>query len=653
MTSRLFNLLFFLLLTFSFSVIGLPEYSFSNDLSLISAETLFNPAVLITASKVVLTIFLTLSALFSLFYLISVAFIPVRGRYQSYLFILVTSCGFLTFAAYIRDAMPQLSLAKIFIAPVYDSLLLGATLIFWLSVTIALALLIKRARVFRASFLLALSVIFLSPFLNGSYSPLTSVNPGNNAKVIAEPQVRNLVIIGLDSVSLNHLNEYRGLLPNLSGLVETGHLFSNAYTPLARTFPAWISLLTGQYPATTGVRFNLTKTERSLLENNLAQDVKQQGFTTVFAQDERRFSNINESYGFDKAIGPELGVSDFLMPVISDHFVVAYMTDSVLGPWLFPGVYNNRVAPKTYNPKIFSGSVTHQLSVIDQPFFLAAHFCMPHFPYKWRGSEPSLDETELHKSALLKADAQIGEVIQALKDNDQWNDTILVLMSDHGEGLGHTHNTWTDPDAFNNSRVLRLLRGHGNSLFSKDQTHIILHISTPEDRHNGTYTENNRLASLIDIRPTVLNLLGLPQPDSPMDGIDLFSDHTPSERILFMETGVTAALPMPEQTSLASDAQLREWIDSYRISESGLLTISPEYAALQVLNKQTAAMSANHLLIRDHRSYKTEGFFISKKTGDFIKEEDMDESRLSEARSLIKALDCYESGSYPQCETGN
>lgn len=639
-----FNLLFFLFLTFLFSAVGLSEYRFSSDLGLLSTETLLNP-LLIQSIAFQLVILVMAFAMF-FFYLnsLSQVFLVQPSRHQFYIFLLISTCGFLTIAAYIRDALPQLSLSKIFIAPVYDGVLSVATLVFWLVVITAFVLMVKRAQLFRASGFLAISVILLSPFLNGSYHPLTTeavrTNPGESTPV----SKNNLVIIGLDSVSLTHLLENREYLPHLSKLVETGHLFTRAYTPLARTFPAWVSLLSGQYPATSGVRFNLTSPPSAVLTNNLARDLQTHGFTTVFAQDERRFSNIDEGYGFDLAIGPDLGVTDFLMPVLSDHFMVAYLNDSVLGPWLFPGIYNNRVAPKTYRPESFSGTIANQLSYSDHPIFLAAHFCLPHFPYKWRDSEVSLDEVELHQTALIKADQQVGEVIQALKESNQWDNTMVVLMSDHGEGLGQEHNTWVDPDDLNNSRVLRLLRGHGNSLFSKDQTNVILHISTPEDRRIGNFVENHHLASLIDIRPTVLSLLGLPQPDTPLDGIDLFSEHNESERILFMETGVTAALPMPGQKSIASEGQLREWIDSYRISESGLLTIRPSYAALQVDNKQTAAMNDSHLLIRDHRPAGTQSFYIDKTTGTFIPETDIDNNLDPQAARLIQALNCYETG---------
>lgn len=649
MNAPTLQLLFFLFLTFLFSAVGLSEYQLSSDLGLLSAKTLFNPTLIQSVIRQLAILISAFAIFFWYLHTLSKVFLAQSSRHQFYVFLLISTFCFLSLAGSIREALPQLSLSKIFIAPVYDGILLGATLLFWLAVIIALVLMVKRAQLFRASGFLVLSVIFLSPFLNGSYHPLASERVETSEEISAQVSSHNLVIIGLDSVSLAHLQENRESLPNLSTLIATGHLFSNTYTPLARTFPAWVSLLRGQYPATTGVRFNLTSPPQALLKDNLARDLQTHGFTTVFAQDERRFSNIDESYGFDLAIGPELGVSDFLMPVLSDYFMVAYLTDSVLGPWLFPGIYNNRVAPKTYRPESFSGTIANQLSHSDHPFFLAAHFCLPHFPYKWRDSDISLEEVGLHQTALVKADQQVGEVIQALKENQEWNNTIVVLMSDHGEGLGQEHNTWVDPEELNNSRVLRLLRGHGNSLFSKDQTNVILHISTPADRRKGTYTENNRLASLVDIRPTVLNLLGLSQPRPDIDGLDLFSDHDSSERIVFMETGVTAALPMPGQQSLASDTQLREWIDSYRISESGLLTIKPEYAALQIQNKQTAAMNDSHLLIRDHRPAQTQSFYIDKATGAFTSEADIDRNLHPQAARLIQALNCYETGQPGSC----
>ena len=72
----------------------------------------------------------------------------------------------------------------------------------------------------------------------------------------------NVVFIGLDSLNPLHTG-YAGyplpLTPNLDAFMRENIVFENCYTPIARTFPSWYAILTGQFPVTNGVRLNLQK----------------------------------------------------------------------------------------------------------------------------------------------------------------------------------------------------------------------------------------------------------------------------------------------------------------------------------------------------------------------------------------------------------
>ncbi|NMG17839.1 alkaline phosphatase family protein [Aromatoleum bremense] len=82
---------------------------------------------------------------------------------------------------------------------------------------------------------------------------------GANEKLPAN--ARNIIIIGIDSLSATAFEANRQYLPNLAELLAQGTSFENAYTPIGRTFPAWMSILSGMSPAEHGAVFNLRNIE--------------------------------------------------------------------------------------------------------------------------------------------------------------------------------------------------------------------------------------------------------------------------------------------------------------------------------------------------------------------------------------------------------
>jgi len=89
-------------------------------------------------------------------------------------------------------------------------------------------------------------------------------------------------------------------------------------------------------------------------------------------------------------------------------------------------------------------------------------------------------------------DAQVGRLLDYLKQSDLMDNTIIVFMSDHGEEL-------------NENGVV----GHIHDLYTQD-LHIPLIIRDPDSERKGVRTD--RLARIIDIAPTILDMAGLHKP---------------------------------------------------------------------------------------------------------------------------------------------
>jgi hypothetical protein len=201
---------------------------------------------------------------------------------------------------------------------------------------------------------------------------------------IATADRPNVIIIGIDSLRLPWVGAFGGdLTPELDRFVADATLFEWSYTPLGRTFGAWMSLLTGQTPRTNGVRFNVMPPEAYAETVTLADRFRAAGWRTVFAMDEMRFAPIDEDLGFDQIIGPPIGAHDFLIATITDLPVTNVLTNTLVGRYLLPTIHANRTAAVSYQPASFDRLVWDELETDGRPLFLAVHFTLPHHPIFW------------------------------------------------------------------------------------------------------------------------------------------------------------------------------------------------------------------------------------------------------------------------------
>ena len=155
------------------------------------------------------------------------------------------------------------------------------------------------------------------------YADITKVAVAQTLPSMQQQQLPNVIIIGIDSLRTDYTDfgGYQGgeqLTPNLDSFLQNATIFNNAFTPIARTFPSWTAILTGLYPIHNGARSNLAYQAPLKLQNTIGNLLQQAGYTTVYATDDRRFSNISHTYGFHKLIGPLEGANDFVLGAIND-----------------------------------------------------------------------------------------------------------------------------------------------------------------------------------------------------------------------------------------------------------------------------------------------------------------------------------------------
>lgn len=358
----------------------------------------------------------------------------------------------------------------------------------------------------------------------------------DDAGTIARP---NIILIGVDSLRPDYLGFYGARLhtSHLDDFLNESIAFTDALTPLARTWPSWMAILTGQFPETTQARTNLLNPALLTVKSILPQQLKQLGYQTIFATDESRFSNIDQSDGFDEIISPKMGFNDFLLGTLNDFPLSNLLVNSSIGRYLFPWSFANRAAFVTYNPSSFlkriSSTLPHSRTA---PLFFAVHFCLPHYPYLWssalNGKKISVKD---YQAAVERIDQQFENFMQLLKQNQLLEHSLVILLSDHGEALELPGDRITDANFYVSSvkektiprfyppsadhETVNRSGGHGTDVLGFVQYHTVLGVrgyGLSDIVHHQVVM--NRV-SLLDIKPTILDYLKISNVHA--DGISL------------------------------------------------------------------------------------------------------------------------------------
>ncbi|WP_374090200.1 sulfatase-like hydrolase/transferase [Methylomicrobium lacus] len=432
---------------------------------------------------------------------------------------------------------------------------------------------------------------------------------------IAHRDQPDVIIIGLDSFRPDHLQQpgdIASITPNLDKFLRGAYRFERAYTPMARTYPAWMSILTGRYPIEHGARENLLDPKYLHdRERSLPFLLKNKSYITAYSIDETRFSNIDHQYGFDLTVTPEIGAADFVLATGSDLPLINFINlTPKLHAALFPYQFINRAVHKTYEPDNFDEQLDHLINTVDSghPLFLVTHFELPHWPYDWRGSDnftapenqrlATLSPPDYQK-AVHRADIQFGALLQSLRRNGRLNNAVVAVLSDHGEGFTNFAPVWK-PEKNGKSLVLPPFDLHGGNVLDEAQTRVLLAFK----RFGGNASlqgQSRRLTSLVDVAPTLLSLAGIDKQELNATGCDLFAadedrPECSQERVVFTESGFNPP-SLAEGNGLDPNKVAEEAYAYYDVNPDTRLTLKGEFLRQLFDDKQRAAISDHGIVV--------------------------------------------------------
>jgi arylsulfatase A-like enzyme len=428
------------------------------------------------------------------------------------------------------------------------------------------------------------------------------------SNVVSRP---NVIYIGIDSLraDMAPLDASSPYTPELNRFLSGATRFADAVTPLARTFPSWVSLLTGRHPHTTGAYMNLLPRDLVDTQDTIADTLRAHGYRTLYAVDEVRFSNVDESYGFDQRISPPIGATEFIIAFFADLPLLNLTVNTRAGEWLFPHLHGNRGASMLYDPDVFVAQLERGIDPV-RPMFLALHLTTSHWPYHWRDYARRLEldkpMPDYYVNALRRVDQQFGDIWRMLERKGLLEDAIVVVFSDHGEAFGVAQESLVPIDS---AEIVRLgakpTWGHGTSVLSPHQYRVVLamrRVGRGAPSGAAGLHVVHEPTTLEDVTPTITDLLGI-APRRPYDGESLRAFLEPggappdfSERVRFTETEYTpvnlATLSGAINPSAAAAVTRRYRVDP----ETDRVELRKEAAPQMRRQRQFAAIGSNRLM---------------------------------------------------------
>jgi len=408
--------------------------------------------------------------------------------------------------------------------------------------------------------------------LAGRTGTLTLSNAGPGALVVDIPELHcesgatrpNLVIVSLDTTRPDRLGAYgyeRDTTPRLRQLAAAGVLCEDVLSVSAYTLPSHATLFSGMHPLGHGVVHPGHALDTSKVPL-LADLLRARGYAT------RAFTGggyLSPDYGFHHGFG-SYGLHDPARPVTQAEREWM-MEDSARG-----GAHAERVVALGWPAMLKWIGARREV-----PFFLFVQTYAIHdyragsersrygAPPEGQGAVPlrtlerqrdepydALEQRELgdiYDGAIRRMDGLLGRLIDRLESADVAQRTIIVVLSDHGETLGE-HNLGAVSGV-----------GHGFGLWD-EQVRVPLIVVAPGLAPGRV----SRRVSLLDVAPTLLELLDVPAPDA-MQGRSLLAllrgdpdAPPPSPVLLDLDTPVARARALYHQDAKLILGDPEAWV---------------------------------------------------------------------------------------------
>jgi arylsulfatase A-like enzyme len=390
-----------------------------------------------------------------------------------------------------------------------------------------------------ASFFKIFTLLFLSSLLFFVSVIITSLNKSPEANQVslirsdnqASATKPNIIIVTFDSLASRYTSLDAPDLqttPSLARLGQASYVFDNMFSTSNWTIPSLASLLTGKYPYHHGMSQKWSYFWSTARQENLPFLLKQLGYETAAI-----WSNPYSCpwrynlQGFDRVIPASayrqflfqvgLGPATWLEHMIFPESDLYKRLDALLRP--------DQI--EAYTAAYALSQAAALIPSLKPPFFLWIHLFPPHAPYLASNEflysrlpdkifdtkqsferplyyppqdQPAVDQMlKRYQEHLQAVDQEFGSFLDFLQRNEVLDTSLLIVSSDHGEMF--ERGFWS----------------HGGPYLYEPLIDVPLLMHLPGQTQGRRL---GRIASTVDLAPTILDLLGV-QPPAWMDGQSL------------------------------------------------------------------------------------------------------------------------------------
>ncbi|MCP4679823.1 MAG: sulfatase-like hydrolase/transferase [Deltaproteobacteria bacterium] len=319
----------------------------------------------------------------------------------------------------------------------------------------------------------------------------------------------NIVLVMNDTHRADYTGAYGGapdLTPNLDALAKDGVVFSNAFAQSSWTRPSVSTILTGRYPSSHTAIFKTSVLPEEL--TTLAEVLWQGGYETfglVTNYNLTPFFKFDQGFVDYRYLSPNLplGSSD----AQSKLFFIEVLKQ------VSARLRGNKEVPEDYYVigEEVTAAALDRLDTRDtsRPFFMFLSYMDVHDPYfrhpfdgygisHRANPNPDLsmaeEMKELYKGEVKYWDGTFGDLIGGLKKRGLYDDTLIVVTSDHGEEFGEHGGFW-----------------HGTTLYD-EQLRILFIAKYPVSAGVTGGAKISDWIRLLDVAPFIAEQVGLERP---------------------------------------------------------------------------------------------------------------------------------------------
>lgn len=304
---------------------------------------------------------------------------------------------------------------------------------------------------------------------------------------ISKPQIpQGIILISLDTLRADHLGAYgyhRNTSPSIDALAEESVVFENAVVQSPWTLPSHMSIMTSLYPSFHGLTDKDTFSPLSDEYVTLAELLKKGGYKTAAFTDggfvsakfgfDRGFDTYYDQGGGIKAILPK--VKKWLDSLKSEPFFLFIHCYDIHSPYNPPPPYNTMFHDFPYTGKIIPSNKT-LTNLLNNRLDI--------------NSDDVNHIIAFYDGGIRYTDAVIGQFLSYLKGIDLFDQSLIIVTSDHGE------------EFYEHGSILHW------QLYFKPDLHVPLIMHIPEFPKREIRIK--KLVRSIDLLPTILDIAGLP-----------------------------------------------------------------------------------------------------------------------------------------------